>query len=210
MQNIQSSVLEDWLILLFILFIEFDFDDPENVAKSREIEKLLEDYESVNVEEWQYLAKSKGGLLSGKTQSMKYIWYWCNIDKLCDWNIYLSTNTYVLVSTCNIDNISLQIHIIDKGSLETISISHSHARASVSILIWLVKIMNALLKSDPEYDVFGFVSELYNVSNTMGRTQRHTSQILHIFEHTYPYVQYKIWSSPMKWKIQDTDYKVSI
>lgn len=53
------------LILLFILFIEFDFENPENVAKSKEIEKLLEDYESVSVEEWQRLAKSKGGLLSG-------------------------------------------------------------------------------------------------------------------------------------------------
>lgn len=63
----KQSTLEMYcrLILLFILFIEFDFENPENVAKSKEIEKLLEDYESVSVEEWQHLAKSKGGLLSG-------------------------------------------------------------------------------------------------------------------------------------------------
>lgn len=75
---------------MFITFIiEFDFEDPENVAKSKEIEKLLEDYESVSVEEWQRLAKSKGGLLSGNQQSMKLCRDCCNIDKFHKTHVYL-------------------------------------------------------------------------------------------------------------------------
>ncbi|XP_028168990.1 TBC1 domain family member 20 [Ostrinia furnacalis] len=51
---------------------EFNFEDPDITEKRRGIEKCLSDPDSVNLEEWQNLAKSKGGLISDDYR--KTIW----------------------------------------------------------------------------------------------------------------------------------------
>ncbi|KAL0849621.1 hypothetical protein ABMA28_013880 [Loxostege sticticalis] len=51
---------------------EFNFEDPDISEKRRQIEKCLADPDAVNLEEWQNLAKSKGGLISDDYR--KTIW----------------------------------------------------------------------------------------------------------------------------------------
>ncbi|KAJ2953973.1 hypothetical protein O0L34_g1615 [Tuta absoluta] len=43
---------------------EFDFTDPEILEKRKEIEKCLENCDLIKLEDWQRLARSKGGLIS--------------------------------------------------------------------------------------------------------------------------------------------------
>ncbi|KAI5636026.1 rab-GTPase-TBC domain-containing protein [Phthorimaea operculella] len=43
---------------------EFDFSDPEILEKRKEIEKCLENCDEIKLEEWQSLARRKGGLIS--------------------------------------------------------------------------------------------------------------------------------------------------
>ncbi|CAG4932699.1 unnamed protein product [Parnassius apollo] len=43
---------------------DFEFEDPDVTAKRKEIEKYLENPDFVNVEQWQSIAKSKGGLIT--------------------------------------------------------------------------------------------------------------------------------------------------
>lgn len=52
---------------------EFDYEDPDITEKRKEIEKCLQDPDSVNLEQWQNFATSKGGLISG--------WYPSNYNK---------------------------------------------------------------------------------------------------------------------------------
>ncbi|KAL4710265.1 hypothetical protein ACJJTC_003545 [Scirpophaga incertulas] len=51
---------------------EFNFEDPEITEKRKEIEKCLDNPETVFLEQWQIFAKSKGGLLSDDYR--KIIW----------------------------------------------------------------------------------------------------------------------------------------
>lgn len=55
------------IVVILCLCAEFNFEDPDISEKRRQIEKCLADPDAVNLEEWQNLAKSKGGLISGNS-----------------------------------------------------------------------------------------------------------------------------------------------
>lgn len=52
-----------------ILASDFEYEDPEIKEKKKEIEKCLNDPDSVSLEQWQTLATNKGGLISGKIRN---------------------------------------------------------------------------------------------------------------------------------------------
>ncbi|CAH0405060.1 unnamed protein product [Chilo suppressalis] len=51
---------------------DFDFEDPEISEKRKEIERCIQNPDSVNLEKWQQFAKSKGGLISDDYR--KVVW----------------------------------------------------------------------------------------------------------------------------------------
>lgn len=51
---------------LFV-YLDFEFEDPDITEKRKEIEKCLSNPDVVNLEQWVHFAKSKAGLICGKS-----------------------------------------------------------------------------------------------------------------------------------------------